>query len=319
MPSPDPPDAPLSPAGEPAAPGGVRYRVRHVTRYDYGEDVSVSHHLLHLTARPHPRQRVRRCGLSIEPAPAVWSDHTDYFGNTVTYVAVQEPHRQFAIIADSEVEVFPPPAIDAAASPPWETVRESLHSLPGPDDGAEIGQYSFDSALVAVSPVLHDYANQSFMPGRPVVEAALDLMHRIHRDFTFDPTATTIATPLGEVMRHRRGVCQDFAHIVVGCLRAVGLPGRYVSGYLRTLPPPGKPRLVGADVSHAWASAWCGPAGWIDLCPTNARVADQDFITIAWGRDYDDVSPARGVLLGGAGHALSVSVDVEPLDESGAA
>nr|WP_209762916.1 transglutaminase family protein [Azospirillum rugosum] len=317
MPLPDRPDAPFNQDSGPADRGGVRYRLRHVTHYDYGEDVSVSHHLLHLTARPHPRQRVRRCCLTIEPAPAVRSDHTDYFGNTVTYVAVQEPHRTFTITADSEVEVFTPPVLDAASTPPWERVRESLHSLSDPDDGAEIVQYSFDSTLVAVSPVLLDYASQSFTPGRPVAEAALDLMRRIHGDFTFDPTATTVATPLADVMRHRRGVCQDFAHIVVGCLRAVGLPGRYVSGYLRTLPPPGRPRLVGADVSHAWASVWCGPTGWLDVCPTNARAADQDFITIAWGRDYDDVSPARGVLMGGAGHSLSVSVDVEPLDSAG--
>ncbi len=294
----------------------MRYRVRHTTRYDYGEEVPVSHHLLHLTPRPHPRQRVRRCLLTVEPAPAVRADHTDYFGNTVTYVAVQEPHRRFTITADSEMEVVAPAPPDAAASPPWEGVRESLRSLAGPDDGAEIVQYRFDSALVATSPALLDYAGRSFTAGRPVAEAALDLMHRIHGDFTFDPTATTIATPLAEVMRHRRGVCQDFAHVIIGCLRAMGLPARYVSGYLRTLPPPGRPRLVGADASHAWASLWCGPSGWLDLCPTNARTADQDFITIAWGRDYDDVSPVRGVLMGGAGHALSVSVDVEPLEDA---
>ncbi|MBP2314439.1 transglutaminase family protein [Azospirillum soli] len=317
MPSPDRPDAPAN-----ARDGGaMRYRVRHVTSYDYGEDVPVSHHLLHLTARPHPRQRVRRSMLTVLPAPAVRSDHIDYFGNTVTYVAVQEPHRQFVLTAESEVEVFAPPPLDAALSQPWESVRDSLRSLPGADNGADggadIGQYCFDSALVAASPMLLDYARQSFTPGRLVVEAALDLMHRIHREFTFDPAATTVATPLAEVMRHRRGVCQDFAHIVIGCVRSVGLPARYVSGYLRTLPPAGQPRLVGADVSHAWASVWCGSAGWVDLCPTNDRRADQDFITIAWGRDYDDVSPARGVLMGGAGHALTVSVDVEPLEEVG--
>jgi transglutaminase-like putative cysteine protease len=144
--------------------------------------------------------------------------------------------------------------------------------------------------------------------------AAIDLMHRVHKDFTFDPEATTVATPMAEVMRKRRGVCQDFAHVMVGCVRAMGLPARYVSGYLRTLPPPGQPRLVGADVSHAWASVWCGPVGWLDLCPTNDCIVNRDFITVAWGRDYDDVSPARGILVGGAGHGLTVSVDVEPLE-----
>ncbi|MCG5242110.1 transglutaminase family protein [Azospirillum doebereinerae] len=294
----------------------MRYRVRHETAYDYGEDVPVSHHLLHLTARAHPRQRVRRCLLTVDPVPAVRGDRVDYFGNTVTYVAVQEPHRTFSVIAESEVEVSDLPPLDPATTPGWEHVRDSLRGLSGPDDGAEITQYCFDSALVKSSPELLDYARGSFTPGRPVAAAVIDLMERVNEDFAFDPTATTVATPMAEVMKNRRGVCQDFAHVVAGCVRAVGLPARYVSGYLRTLPPPGKPRLVGADVSHAWASVWCGAAaGWLDVCPTNACVANRDFITVAWGRDYDDVSPARGVLVGGAGHGLTVSVDVEPLDD----
>ncbi|MBP2304239.1 transglutaminase family protein [Azospirillum melinis] len=294
----------------------TRYRLRHSTAYDYGEDVPISHHLLHLTARPHPRQRIRRSLLTIDPAPAVRTERVDYFGNTVTYVAVQEPHRTFSVIAESEVEVFDPPVLAPDDSPAWEHVRDSLRGLTGPDDGAEITQYCFDSALVAASPELLDYVRGSFTPGRPAVAAAINLMNRINHEFAFDPTATTVATPLAAVMRNRRGVCQDFAHIAVGCVRAIGLPARYVSGYLRTLPPPGQPRLVGADVSHAWASVWCGAtAGWLDICPTNACIANRDFITIAWGRDYDDVSPARGVLLGGAGHGLTVSVDVEPLED----
>ncbi len=316
MPLPDQPEF----DGEPpplatAAPESLRYRVRHATAYDYGEDVPVSHHLLHLTARPHPRQHVRRSQLTVEPTPAVRSDRVDYFGNTVTYVAVQEPHRSFTVIAESEVEVFDGPPLDPATTAPWEQVRDGLRALSGPEDGAEITQYCFDSALVASNSTLLDYARVSFTPGRPVAVAAIDLMTRINREFAFDPTATTVATPIAEVMRNRRGVCQDFAHVIIGCFRAVGLPARYVSGYLRTLPPPGRERLVGADVSHAWASVWCGTAGWLDVCPTNACVANRDFITIAWGRDYDDVSPARGILVGGAGHGLSVSVDVEPIAE----
>ncbi|PWC34425.1 transglutaminase [Azospirillum sp. TSO35-2] len=303
----------------------MRYRVRHATEYDYGEDVPISHHLLHLTARPHPRQRIRRSQLTIDPVPAVRSQRIDYFGNTVTYVAVQEPHRGFSVVAESEVEVFDAPPLAPDDSRPWEQVRDSLRALSGPDDGAEITQYCFDSALVVSSPELLDYARASFTAGRPVMAACIDLMNRINADFAFDPTATTIATPMAEVMRKRRGVCQDFAHIAAGCARAIGLPARYVSGYLRTLPPPGRPRLVGADVSHAWASIWCGntgssvqsgiPGGWLDICPTNACVVNRDFITVAWGRDYDDVSPARGVLVGGAGHGLTVSVDVEPLED----
>ncbi|RJF85141.1 transglutaminase family protein [Azospirillum cavernae] len=295
-------------------PASVRYRVRHATAYDYGEDVPVSHHLLHLAARPHPRQRVRRSLLTVEPTPAVRSDRVDYFGNTVTYVAVQEPHRSFTVIAESEVEVFDAPTLDADETTPWEQVRDGLRALSGPEDGAEITQYCFDSALVASSPELLNYARASFTPGRPVAAAAIDLTIRMNDEFAFDPTATTVSTPIAEVMRKRRGVCQDFAHVIIGCFRAVGLPARYVSGYLRTLPPPGRERLVGSDVSHAWASVWCGAAGWLDVCPTNACVANRDFITVAWGRDYDDVSPARGILVGGAGHGLSVSVDVEPIE-----
>lgn len=307
---------PTSSAAGAAPDLSTRYRVRHATAYDYGEDVPISHHLLHLSARPHPRQRIRRSLLTIDPVPAVRTERVDYFGNTVTYVAVQEPHRTFSVIAESEVEVFEPPVLVPNESQPWEQVRDSLRGLSGPDDGAEITQYCFDSALVVSSPELLDYARGSFTPGRPAVAAAIDLMNLINRDFAFDPTATTVATPMATVMRNRRGVCQDFAHIAVGCARAVGLPARYVSGYLRTLPPPGQPRRVGADVSHAWASVWCGiAAGWLDICPTNACVANRDFITVAWGRDYDDVSPARGVLVGGAGHGLTVSVDVEPMED----
>jgi transglutaminase-like putative cysteine protease len=296
-------------------PASMRYRCRHATFYDYGEDVAVSHHQVHLTARPHPRQRCRRTSIQVGPAPAARADHIDYFGNPVSYFAVQEPHRQLDITAESEIEVFAPEAIDLDATPPWEVLASSPESVSSPDDRAEIIQYAFDSTLVTVTDDLAGYAAGSFTPGRPAGAASFDLMRRIYREFTFDPTATTVATPLDEVMRNRRGVCQDFAHVLIGCMRSLGLPARYVSGYLRTMPPPGQPRLVGADVSHAWVSAWCGDGMWLDLCPTNGRIADQDYITLAWGRDYDDVSPVRGVIFGGAGHHLRVEVDVEPLED----
>ncbi|WP_029007962.1 transglutaminase family protein [Azospirillum halopraeferens] len=309
MPSPDPPEAAAPQTAAPAV-----YRVRHVTAYDYGEAVPLSHHLIHLAPRPHPRQRCRSGGLTIDPPASVRTDRIDYFGNPVTYVAIQEPHRRFAICAEHVVEVADAPLPDTEATPPWDTLRQSLSRLPGPDDAAAIAQYAFDSALVRASPELAAFAAPSFTPGRPVASAACDLMRRVHTDFTFDPTATTVATPLAEVMATRRGVCQDFAHVMIGCLRSQGLPARYVSGYLRTVPPPGQPRLIGADASHAWVSVWCGGGDWLDLCPTNDRIVDRDFITIARGRDYDDVSPMRGVLVGGAGHGLTVQVDVEPLD-----
>lgn len=313
MPSPEPIDA--APA-ESAPAGPVRYRCRHTTRYDYGEEVPVSHHVVHLTPRSHPRQRCRRATLTVAPVPAVRADHTDYFGNPVTYVAVQEPHRQFVVTAETEVEVQPPPAFDPAQTSPWERLRDAVRSgNPVPGDGGETLQYAFDSVLVPTGRDLAAFAAPSFAAGAPVAVGAIALMRRIHEEFTFDPAATTVATPIAEVMASRRGVCQDFAHLLIGALRSLGLPARYVSGYLRTLPPPGRPRLIGADVSHAWGAVWCGGDLWLDLCPTNGRTADHDFITVAWGRDYTDVSPVRGVIHGSTGHGLMVEVDVEPLDD----
>ncbi len=289
----------------------VRYRCRHTTRYEYGEDVPVSHHLVHLTPRPVARQRRLATELAVAPEPSVRKDYDDPFGNPVVYFAIQEPHTGLAVTATSVVEVSGAPPFDPDDTPPWEAA--SVHG-DGVPDAADILQYAFDSVLVAGSAELAAFARESFAPGRAVGAAAVDLMRRIHADFTFDPTATTVATPLATVLETRRGVCQDFAHLLVGALRSLGLPARYVSGYLRTLPPPGQPRLVGADVSHAWASVWCGGDRWLDLCPTNNRIADQDYITLAWGRDYDDVSPVRGVIHVSAGHSLIVEVDVEPME-----
>jgi transglutaminase-like putative cysteine protease len=294
-----------------------RYRCRHVTRYHYGEEVPVSHHMAHLIARPHPLQHCRRTALTVTPAPAVRTDLIDYFGNPMSYVSVQAPHRGLIIVAESEIEVSAAPAWLLNETPPWETLQISVHrdgDYDGREDGADILQYAFDSIMVQTSRELADYAAASFEPDRPIAAAAYDLMRRIHEDFIFDPTATTVATPLSEVIVNRRGVCQDFAHLLVGCARSLRLPARYVSGYLRTIPPPGKPRLIGADVSHAWGAVYCGDGRWLDLCPTNGRIVDQDFITLAWGRDFDDVSPVRGVIHGSTGHGLSVEVDVEPLD-----
>ena len=307
MPSPDRPDE--------AAPP-VRYRARHTTRYDYGEDVPVSHHLVHLAPRPHPLQRCRRSQLVIGPTPAVRSDYSDYFGNPVSYVAVQEPHRWLEVTSELEIEVRAPERFVAEATPAWDRLRHLARALPGANEATAIGQFVFDSTLVRGSPDLLEYAAPSFPRGRPVGLALLDLNTRINKDFAFDATATTISTPLDEVLAKRRGVCQDFAHLTIGCLRSLGLPARYVSGYLRTLPPPGRPRLVGVDASHAWVSAWVGGESWVELCPTNGRLADADFITLAWGRDYDDVSPVRGVITGGgASQGLTVSVDVEVIDD----
>ena len=294
----------------------MRYRARHVTRYDYGEDVPVSHHLVHLAPRPLPLQRCRRSQLAIGPVPAVRSDFSDYFGNPVSYLVVQEPHRGLEIMSEIEIEVRPPPRFRPETTPPWDRLRHLARSLAGGNEATTIGQFVFDSTLVRGSRELLDYATPSFPRGRPIGQALLNLNERINTDFAFDATATTISTPLDEVLAKRRGVCQDFAHLTIGCLRSLGLPARYISGYLRTLPPPGRPRLVGADASHAWVSAWVGDDRWVDLCPTNGRLVDADFITLAWGRDYDDVSPVRGVITGGgASQGLTVSVDVEVIGD----
>jgi transglutaminase-like putative cysteine protease len=288
------------------------YRVRHRTTYDYEDQVSVSHHVARLTPRNLPKQICRESHISILPAPPVTSAHSDYFGNSLTFFTLDEPHERLMVEANSDLEVNALALPDFSGSPPWETVRELLpgdHS----DEVLDAYQFVFDTRRVGSSPELAAYARESFPEGRPLLAAALDLTRRIHQDFRFDKNATEVATPVETFFEKRRGVCQDFAHLQIGCMRSLGLPARYVSGYLRTMPPPGKPRLIGADASHAWCSAWCPGTGWVDFDPTNNCVPSDGHITVAWGRDYSDVSPIYGVLLGGARHKLHVEVDVMPL------
>jgi len=284
----------------------MNYRVTHTSTYRYSEPVSISHHALRLTPRALPRQSCRRNEIEITPKPAVTRSRTDYFGNQLTFVAVQDPHEQLVVRVTSEVEVNPAATIDPAKTPAWEIARTP--------DALEASEFVFDSHYVRTSGELTAYASPSFTAGRPLLEAVLDLTGRIHKEFTFDPKATTVATPLERVFTQRRGVCQDFAHLEIGCLRSLGLPARYVSGYLQTVPPPGKPRLVGVDMSHAWVSVFCPGNGWVDVDPTNNVLVSTSHVTLAWGRDYGNVSPIRGVIVGGGQHALQVSVDVAPLD-----
>ena len=295
-------------------PGGegdaVRYRARHVTSYAYADAVGSSHQLVHLVPRALPRQTVLASRVEVRPEPAVWSPRRDWFGNEMVQFTIETRHRHLVIEAECEVALRPAPP--PPPGPRWEEVRERL--LAGGPDSLDAIEHCFDSALVRTSPDLAAYAAPSFPAGRPVVEGLRDLNSRIHRDFTFDPQATTLATPIHEVLANRRGVCQDFAHLMIGCLRSLGLAARYVSGYLRTIPPPGRPRLVGADASHAWLAAWTG-GDWLDLDPTNDCLPGLDHIVLAWGRDYDDVAPVRGIIDGGGAHTLSVAVDVLPLDE----
>jgi transglutaminase-like putative cysteine protease len=290
------------------------YRVTHTTVFAYSQPVMLGYNLLHLTPRAHPRQCYRNQQLQIQPSPAVCSEGVDYFGNPTTYVTVQEPHRELKLEARWEAQVLPSAVFDPGASPPWEEIREGLRVDRSPL-GLEACQFVLPSAYVPSLTELAAYAAPSFAAGRPVLAAVLELTERIHNDFRFDVLATSVATPLREVLDRRCGVCQDFAHLQIGCLRALGLAARYVSGYLLTRPPPGEPRLVGADASHAWLSVYCPPLGWIDLDPTNNLFPSDQHITLAWGRDYEDVSPIKGVLLGGGEQTIWVGVDVVEVPE----
>jgi len=268
------------------------YEITHTTTYEYLGDVSVSHHLLRLTPRHYLKQDRLSHDLTIRPEPGTVSVHRDYFGNPTHFVAVQTSHQQLVVESRSRVAVSPAFIPEPLETPAWETVRARCrddHS----GQALEAHEFTYPSPLVPNADEVAEYARASFTPERPVLDAVTDLTRRIQEDFTFDPTATTVTTPLAEVFRERRGVCQDFAHFQLACLRSHGLPARYVSGYLETDPPQGQPKLRGADASHAWVSF---------LCPS-----------IGWGRDYNDVCPIRGVLVGGENQTLRVSVDVNAL------
>jgi len=293
----------------------MRYRVRHQTRYRYAEAVSLCHNEAYLLPRACARQRCTRSVLTIEPAPAVTREREDFFGNRVCYFAVQRSHEHLQVTADSEVEVLSPEA-GLLDSPPWEAVRERV-AADTTTPGLEARDFVLPSAFVPPDDAVWDYARASFPPGRPLLEAVRDLTRRIHQEFRYDPGFTTIVTPLAEVLAHRRGVCQDFAHLQIACLRSLGLPARYVSGYLETLPPPGKAKLQGADASHAWVSVYDPEQGWTDFDPTNDQLVGEQHITTAWGRDYGDVTPLKGIIFGGGEHTLEVAVDVERLEAHG--
>jgi len=288
----------------------MRYQVTHETIYRYESPVVLSQQLLHLTPRVLDWQRLENHDIKIEPRPPEITARQDYFGNPVTQFVLAAPHGALTVRAASRIAVETR-TVEPVAEP-WGVLRDRLRR-PGGEALAEPAQYLFESPHVEFFRELTAYAATSFAPGRPVFDAVLDLTRRIHAEFKFDPKATSISTPLREVLAKRRGVCQDFAHFMIGCLRTLGLAARYVSGYILTTPPPGKPRLVGADASHAWVSAYCGAAGWVDIDPTNDCLADDEHITLAWGRDFSDVTPMRGVILGGGEQDLEVRVTVTPL------
>jgi transglutaminase-like putative cysteine protease len=251
--------------------------------------------------------------LRIQPRPATRTERVDFFGNQLCFFTLQEPHRELVVEARSEVKIEGNGGPPTKESLSWEEVARALPKDDSPD-GLEAFQFVFESPRIRMQAEFAAYALQSFTPERPMKEALLDLTARIHRDFRFDSKATNVRTPTEEVFKKRRGVCQDFAHLQIACLRSLNLAARYVSGYLRTYPPPGQPRLIGADVSHAWVSAYCPGIGWLDMDPTNNVVPSDGHVTLAWGRDYGDVSPLRGLILGGGAHSLKVAVDMEPIE-----
>jgi transglutaminase-like putative cysteine protease len=301
------------------------YRITHQTHYRYSYPVDVANHVACLRPRELPYQHVLEFDLSITPHPAMFTERPDYFGNTHQIFSIQSPHRELLVRSHSFVEVIKTRPDQSTAMIPWESVRDHT-----PDDRSTAGldayQFTFESPRIPLARRYADYALQSFTPRRPLRDALLELTARIHADFKFKSASTNVSTTVEEVFTKRVGVCQDFAQVQIACLRSLRLAARYVSGYLRTIPPPGKERLVGADASHAWLSVYCPSEAssdsnsdqastlWIDVDPTNNCEPSGDHITLAWGRDYSDVSPLRGLILGGGSHALKVGVDVEPVD-----
>ncbi|MFO1062638.1 MAG: transglutaminase family protein [Pirellulales bacterium] len=291
----------------------MKYKITHVTTYAYETPVRVCHNLVMLTPREDARVRIRSHNLKISPNPHLFHARRDFFGNFLHAFSIEESHRQLKVISTSRVKVLPRKVQEAKQSVPWESVVRTVADGSDPN-WLSTGAYLFDSRRILRSNEFEEYALQSFTPGRPILLCAQELIERIHREFVYDPNATFVNTMPDEAFKLKRGVCQDFAQIAISCLRSLSIPARYVSGYLRTIPPEGKPRLVGADQSHAWLSVYCGPAeGWVDLDPTNNCICGTDHVPIAWGRDYQDVVPLRGVFLGGGQHTLRVSVDVMPL------
>lgn len=297
------PDEPVLPV--------ARYGVSHETCYAYATPVNQSWQLARLKPRTLPWQRVLSQALQIEPTPDECHETADGFGNLVTHFGLHGTHRMLQVRMQSVLEVADRPALRGGHQP-WEAVQRAVQAVPNVVD-LHPALMTEATALLPLSEPARLYAQSSLRPGRDWLEAVTELMHRIHTDFEFDPASTTVSTCVDEVLHQRRGVCQDFAHLMLSALRAHSLPARYVSGYLLTDPPPGQPRLMGVDASHAWVAAYSTLHGWVEFDPTNGQRADKRYITLAWGADFADVVPVRGVILGGGAQELKVVVNVLPL------
>ncbi|MBS0534471.1 MAG: transglutaminase family protein [Proteobacteria bacterium] len=294
------------------------YDIRQVTTCAYASPVAHAHHVLRLTPVNRPGQRVHLSALRIEPSPVKAREGADFFGNRLTSVTINEPHSTLSVKVSARIAVEPVARRDPAAAPAWETVRDDVFAATdiGPQSPVH---FLFASRMVSLDPEIRDYARQSFTPGRPIVEAALELNHRIKTDMTYEIGATTVTTTAPMSFALRRGVCQDFAHIMISGLRGLGLPAAYVSGYLRTTRSAEQAQLQGADAMHAWVMVWCGEAiGWIGFDPTNDMVASDDHVVLAVGRDYSDVAPMDGVIVAAGGQRITVSVSVTPVQSTAA-
>ena len=297
----------------PKTGSSVRYRVVHQTRYTYQSLVTLSQQFLHLSPRSFQYQQTESHQIRVTPPAENGTEGLDYFGNGISHITITTPHKMLLVHAESTVTLTPRYALGLIKGTlPWESLRDMMRQSRNPAT-QEACRYLYASPHVELSAALESYARISYTPGRPQLDAALDLTRRIFDDFEFDPHATDISTPLDEVLKGRRGVCQDFTQLMIGCLRSIGLPARYVSGYILTHPLAGQPRLIGADASHAWISVFCPGLGWVDFDPTNGCLVQQEHITLGWGRDFSDVTPLRGVVLGGGDHELQVNVTVIPL------
>lgn len=288
------------------------YAITHNTTYNYNETVPLCHNIAMLAPRNTPSQTCRSFHINISPVPEIIEEYQDFFGNKVFYFVIEQEHEILSVTTNSVIEKNGNVGKEKLySSPAWETVRDMLRESNG--GFIDEKQYTIPTEITEPSDIIRQYASQSFTPDRPIFEAVYELMQRIYADFTYKSGFTTVSTPLADVMTQRKGVCQDFAHLGIACVQAMGLPARYVSGYLETIPPPGKEKLAGADASHAWFSIFIPGTGWIDFDPTNNKIPDEQYITIGWGRNYFDIIPLRGVIMSSDKHELTVSVDVKKL------